>query len=45
MNIYTKGAMFEGTIILTVENLKQLIAIMEKINSQSGVLSATRLDE
>ncbi len=45
INVNTKGAMFEGTLILTVENLKQLISIIDKINSQSGVLSATRFEE
>lgn len=45
MNVITKGAMFEGTIILVVENLKQLNAIIDKINSQSGVFSATRFEE
>jgi len=45
MNIYSKDAMFEGTMILVVENLKQLKAIIEKINSQPGVLSATRFEE
>jgi len=45
MNVITKGAMFEGTIILVVENLKQLNAIIDKINSQSGVFSAHRFEE
>jgi RelA/SpoT family (p)ppGpp synthetase len=42
MNIYTKGSMFEGTMTLSVENVRQLSSIIEKINSHKGILSATR---
>jgi GTP diphosphokinase / guanosine-3',5'-bis(diphosphate) 3'-diphosphatase len=42
LNIFSKGSMFEGTLILEVENLKQLNQVIEKINSHSGVFSATR---
>jgi RelA/SpoT family (p)ppGpp synthetase len=45
INIHAKGAMFEGTMIISVENLKQLNDIIEKINAQSGIFSADRLDE
>jgi (p)ppGpp synthase/HD superfamily hydrolase len=45
MNIYAKEAMFEGTLILVVENLKQLNSIIEKINVQPGILSASRFEE
>jgi (p)ppGpp synthase/HD superfamily hydrolase len=44
INIYTKGSMFEGTLIIKVENLKQLNAIIDRINKQEGVLSATRFE-
>ena len=44
INIYTKGSMFEGTLIINVENLKQLNAIIDKINKQEGVFSATRFE-
>lgn len=44
VNIHTKGSMFEGTLILYVENLKQLNEIIEKINKQEGVFSATRYE-
>lgn len=44
LNIYSKGSMFEGTLILAVENLKQLNAIIDKINSQEGIFSAERFN-
>ena len=44
LNIHTKGSMFEGTLILEVENLKQLNAIIEKINAQDGIFSAERFN-
>jgi GTP diphosphokinase / guanosine-3',5'-bis(diphosphate) 3'-diphosphatase len=44
LNITTKGNMFEGTLILVVENLKQLNSIIEKINSQEGIFIAERFN-
>jgi (p)ppGpp synthase/HD superfamily hydrolase len=44
LNINSKGNMFEGTLILAVENLKQLNEIIEKINSQSGIFIAERFN-
>lgn len=43
--INTKGSMFEGTLILTINNLKQLNQIIDKINNQEGVFSVTRFEE
>lgn len=43
--ITTKGSMFEGTLILSIQNLKQLNQIIDKINHQEGVFSATRFEE
>lgn len=43
--INTKGSMFEGTLILNIQNLKQLNEIIETITKQQGIFSATRLDE
>ncbi|MCX6160195.1 MAG: bifunctional (p)ppGpp synthetase/guanosine-3',5'-bis(diphosphate) 3'-pyrophosphohydrolase [Ignavibacteriae bacterium] len=42
LNIYSKGSMFECTLILSVENLKQLNNVIEKINNHKDVFSATR---
>ena len=42
LNIYSKGSMFECTLILSVENLKQLNNVIEKINNHKGVFSAIR---
>jgi RelA/SpoT family (p)ppGpp synthetase len=44
LNINSKGNMFEGTLILAVENLKQLNAIIDKINSQEGIFIAERFN-
>jgi GTP diphosphokinase / guanosine-3',5'-bis(diphosphate) 3'-diphosphatase len=44
LNIFSKGSMFEGTLILAVENLKQLNEIIDKINSQEGIFSAERFN-
>lgn len=44
LNIFSKGSMFEGTLILAVENLKQLNAIIDKINSQEGIFTAERFN-
>jgi RelA/SpoT family (p)ppGpp synthetase len=44
LNINSKGNMFEGTLILAVENLKQLNAIIDKINAQSGIFIAERFN-
>lgn len=43
--INTRGSMFEGTLILTINNLKQLNQIIDKINNQEGVFSVTRFEE
>jgi (p)ppGpp synthase/HD superfamily hydrolase len=42
LNIFTKGSMFEGTMIIEIENLKQLNSVIEKINNQKGIFSASR---
>lgn len=42
ININTKGSMFEGTIILEVQNLVQLNTVIEKINNEEGILKAER---
>jgi len=44
LNIFSKGSMFEGTLILAVENLTQLNAIIDKINSQEGIFIAERFN-
>lgn len=44
LNINSKGNMFEGTLILAVENLTQLNAIIDKINSQEGIFIAERFN-
>lgn len=44
VDIKTKNSMFEGKLILSIQNLKQLNQIMEKINNQEGVLSVTRYE-
>jgi len=44
LNIFSKGSMFEGTLILAVENLKQLNSIIDKINSQEGIFTAERFN-
>ncbi|MBE2254572.1 MAG: bifunctional (p)ppGpp synthetase/guanosine-3',5'-bis(diphosphate) 3'-pyrophosphohydrolase [Ignavibacteria bacterium] len=43
--INTKGAVFEGTLILNIKNLKQLNQIIEKLNSQEGIFSVSRFEE
>lgn len=43
VNIFTKGSLFEGTIIFTVENVKQLNSIIEKLSSHKGIISVTRI--
>lgn len=43
VNIFTKGSLFEGTIIFTVENVKQLTSIIEKLSSHKGIISASRI--
>lgn len=42
VNIFTKGSMFEGTMIIEIENLKQLNSVIEKINNHKGIFSASR---
>ena len=42
VNIFSKGSMFEGTFIVSVESLKQLNAIIEKVNNQEGIIAAQR---
>lgn len=44
VDIKTKNSMFEGTLILSIQNLKQLNQIIEKINNQEGVFSVTRYE-
>lgn len=44
LNIFSKGSMFEGTLILVVENLTQLNAIIDKINAQEGIFIAERFN-
>lgn len=44
VDIKTKSSMFEGTLILSIQNLKQLNQIIEKINNQEGVFSVTRFE-
>ncbi len=44
VNIFSKGSMFEGTLILEIENLSQLNAVIEKINTHSGIFSASRFN-
>lgn len=44
VDIKTKSSMFEGTLILSIQNLKQLNQIIEKINSQEGVFSVSRYE-
>lgn len=44
VDIKTKSSMFEGTLILSIQNLKQLNQIIEKINNQEGVFSVTRYE-
>lgn len=43
--INTRGSIFEGTLILSIRNLKQLNDIIETLNKQQGIFSATRLYE
>ena len=44
VDIKTRSSMFEGTLILSIQNLKQLNQIIEKINNQEGVFSVTRYE-
>jgi (p)ppGpp synthase/HD superfamily hydrolase len=43
-NIFTKGSTFEGTIIMNVEDLKQLNSVIEKISQHKGVINAMRFN-
>ncbi|MDQ3019508.1 MAG: bifunctional (p)ppGpp synthetase/guanosine-3',5'-bis(diphosphate) 3'-pyrophosphohydrolase [Bacteroidota bacterium] len=45
VDIKTKSSMFEGTFILSIQNLKQLNQIIEKITNQEGVFSVTRYEQ
>ncbi len=45
VDIKTRNSMFEGTLILNIQNLKQLNQIIEKINSQEGVFSVERFEQ
>ncbi len=45
VDIKTKNSMFEGTLILSIQNLKQLNQIIDKINNQEGVFSVTRFEQ
>jgi RelA/SpoT family (p)ppGpp synthetase len=42
VNIFTKGTMFEGTIILNVHDLKELNSVIDKIRMHKGVVNASR---
>jgi guanosine-3',5'-bis(diphosphate) 3'-pyrophosphohydrolase len=44
VDIKTKSSMFEGTLIVSIQNLEQLNRIIEKINNQEGVFSVTRYE-
>ncbi len=44
VDIKTKSSMFEGTLILSIQNLKQLNQIIDKITNQEGVFSVTRFE-
>jgi len=44
VDIKTKSSMFEGTLILNIQNLKQLNQIIDKITQQEGVFSVTRFE-
>jgi len=44
VDIKTKNSMFEGTLIVSIQNLKQLNQIIDKINSQEGVFSVERFE-
>ncbi|MCU0373000.1 MAG: bifunctional (p)ppGpp synthetase/guanosine-3',5'-bis(diphosphate) 3'-pyrophosphohydrolase [Ignavibacteria bacterium] len=44
MNILTKGSMFEGTMIVNIDNLKHLNEVIEKINNHKGIFSAVRFN-
>lgn len=44
VDIKTKSSMFEGTLILSIQNLDQLNKIIEKINNQEGVFTVTRYE-
>ena len=44
VDIKTKSSMFEGTLILSIQNLKQLNQIIDKITQQEGVFSVTRFE-
>ena len=45
VDVKTKSSMFEGTFILSIQNLKQLNQIIEKINNQEGVFSVERFEQ
>jgi len=45
VDVKTKSSMFEGTFILSIQNLNQLNQIIEKINHQEGVFSVTRYEQ
>lgn len=45
VDIKTRNSMFEGTLIVSIQNLKQLNQIIEKINNQEGVFSVTRYEQ
>ena len=43
-NIFTKGSTFEGTIIMNVQDLKQLNSVIERISQHKGVINAMRFN-
>ncbi|MBK9332137.1 MAG: bifunctional (p)ppGpp synthetase/guanosine-3',5'-bis(diphosphate) 3'-pyrophosphohydrolase [Ignavibacteria bacterium] len=44
VDIKTKSSMFEGTLVLSIQNLRQLNQIIDKITHQEGVFSVTRFE-
>lgn len=45
VDVKTKSSMFEGTFILSIQNLNQLNQIIDKINNQEGVFSVDRYEK
>ncbi|HJY63201.1 MAG TPA: ACT domain-containing protein, partial [Ignavibacteria bacterium] len=45
VNISSKGAMFEGMVILMVKNITHYNELLEKIKSISGVFEVKRFEE
>ena len=45
VNISSKGATFEGTVILMVNNITHLNQLLDKIKQVSGVFEVRRFEE